>query len=215
MGREPGAGGVTPLPFGARAFDARLHAVVRPIAERASRPVSARLAQFAAGRACAREALRDLRAAGPLPLGVGPLGAPVWPRGFVGSISHTSSLACAVVAREARARGVGVDIEHVVRAAAVDAVAATTLDAHEAAMLPSAEAVTIAFSAKESVLKCLSPIAGVRFDFCDARVVELARGRFRVVVLRDLGPGVARGLVLTGRFALADGVVVTSVVLPA
>ena len=69
-----------------------------------------RLATFRAGRACARAALKRLGSPGvAIPRGI--LGAPVWPRGFAGSITHTNEIAAAVVARNSESIGLGIDIE--------------------------------------------------------------------------------------------------------
>ncbi len=175
----------------------------------------ARIAEFVAGRACARAALRAAGADGPLPVGVGAWGAPAWPPGFVGSISHTSRLAWAAAASTSSVHGIGIDVEVIPDGRALDAAAAVAIDAREAPIVGSSPiAIVTAFSAKESLLKCLAPIVGVRFDFTDARIVLLdPRGRFRLVVLRDVGRGLTRGLEVAGRFAVDGAVVFTSVVL--
>ncbi len=66
--------------------------------------------EFAEARACAREALRGLGLpAGPIP--AGPDGAPVWPEGVLGSITHKGGYRAAVVARSAELAGIGIDAE--------------------------------------------------------------------------------------------------------
>jgi 4'-phosphopantetheinyl transferase EntD len=71
--------------------------------------VGSRAAQFAAGRACARCAMAQLGAAGPVLTGGD--GAPIWPEGVRGSISHKEGLAVAVVGRSDSVAGLGVDLE--------------------------------------------------------------------------------------------------------
>jgi 4'-phosphopantetheinyl transferase EntD len=71
-----------------------------------------RALQFAAGRACARRALEQLG----VPGSAGPVlvrrdGAPVWPAGVRGSISHKERLAVAIVGRSDSVVGLGVDLE--------------------------------------------------------------------------------------------------------
>lgn len=69
-----------------------------------------RQATFRAGRACARAALKRLGSPEvAIPRGV--LCAPLWPRGFAGSITHTNEVAAAVVTRRSEAIGLGIDIE--------------------------------------------------------------------------------------------------------
>src|SRR5580692_9704966 len=46
-----------------------------------------RMATFRAGRACARGALKELGSRN-VAIPIGPSGAPIWPPGFVGSITH-------------------------------------------------------------------------------------------------------------------------------
>lgn len=73
--------------------------------------VEKRRREFAGGRACAREAFTALG----LPLVAIPSGAdraPIWPKGVVGSISHSSTRCVAAVARQSDGiRSIGIDIE--------------------------------------------------------------------------------------------------------
>ena len=76
--------------------------------------VSRRITSFLAGRLCAT---RALEAAGCRPctsVATQPDGAPEWPRGYVGSITHTDHFAAAVIASRTDRRGVGIDSEHVI-----------------------------------------------------------------------------------------------------
>lgn len=66
--------------------------------------------EFAAGRMCARRALERLGVPpGPLPPGEN--GAPVWPDGIVGSITHKGRYRAAAVAFSHDLAGLGVDAE--------------------------------------------------------------------------------------------------------
>lgn len=133
----------------------------------------ARQREFALGRTCARHAMRQLGSCS-RPIHRGGTGAPVWPEGLVGSISHSLHVAVAAVGLSPRPRAIGVDVESV---AGVDAPmceliaarpeldrAARTLDA---APLTAAGAI---FSAKEAVYKCISPASGGFVDFLDLSV---------------------------------------------
>lgn len=196
-----------------------------------------RIVAYLAGRYCAARALAAAGIAAPLP--VGEAGAPAWPAGFVGSISHAPSRAVAVVARTDRWRAIGVDCEPVLTAAQADEIVgftlpeagdteagdtevdATEVDATDVAnatgdALTWPEFVTIGFSAKETLYKTLRPLVGAFFDFPDARLTRLDRAARRVhlVLTRDLAPGFARGAAFDVRFALADGHVHTCLALP-
>ena len=70
-----------------------------------------RLAEFATARACARAALAELGIEAAVPKSGG--GAPLWPAGATGSISHTRGF-CVAVATQDQCN-IGVDIEEVGR----------------------------------------------------------------------------------------------------
>lgn len=76
---------------------------------------------------------------------------------------------------------------------------------------------SIVFSAKESVYKCLAPITGTFFDFATvhAEVLDLATGRLRLRVVAPVGPGVPVGLLLDARFCVEQEHVFSAVALPA
>jgi enterobactin synthetase component D len=175
-----------------------------------------RAAQFAAGRRCAARALEE---AGSLELqvDVGERGAPIWPQGYVGSIAHSKEIAWAAVARARHLRGLGIDCEPIFDDAAMsDVVPLVVLEPERACAAASGlsqrELATLVFSAKESLYKGLFPLVRVFFDFVDARVEGVtSEGVFRVRLLRDLGPGFARGAELGGRFAFDGGHVHTAI----
>ncbi len=182
-----------------------------------------RVAAYLAGRYCAARALAAATGRAPA-VPVGAAGAPAWPAGVVGSISHAPSLAVAVVAAADRCRALGVDCEPVLDPAQADEIAALTLaEADAAEVEPGAvswpEFVTVGFSAKETLYKCLRPLVGAFFDFPDAHLTRLARrghgaGRVRLRLARDLAPGFPAGAEYDVRFALADGHVYTCLALP-
>jgi enterobactin synthetase component D len=185
------------------------------------RAVAKRRLEFLAGRSCAMAALRRLApglVAGAMPIGADR--APVWPEGIVGAITHTEGFAAAAVARTADLVGVGLDTERVVSASAMEAVATQVATLEEMRALAGAglgEAVllTIVFSAKESLFKCLYPRVGRYFDFHDATVVDVSESAqtFTAELRTELG-GLAAGTQLSGRFALVVGLVHTGIALP-
>jgi len=70
----------------------------------------ARLAEFSAGRAAARAALKELDVT-PCALVAGMDRVPCWPAGFVGSITHTSEFCLAAVLPKPTFQGIGIDLE--------------------------------------------------------------------------------------------------------
>jgi enterobactin synthetase component D len=132
----------------------------------------------------------------------------------VGSITHTRSFASAAVAPASVLRGIGIDSEELLDESTFEEVAPLVIDEGEARLLQGErrlQRATLLFSAKESLYKCLAPIAGVFFEFADARVEEIDddHGAWRVRLLTDL-PGFARGSVYEGRFAVGPDVVHTA-----
>ncbi|MEV5463347.1 hypothetical protein AB0L17_35085 [Streptomyces cellulosae] len=68
--------------------------------------VGKRRREFATVRWCARRALTDLGIA-PVPILTGEGGAPAWPDGVVGSMTHCDGYRAAAVAHAGEVRGVG------------------------------------------------------------------------------------------------------------
>ncbi|MEE4185877.1 MAG: 4'-phosphopantetheinyl transferase superfamily protein [Gammaproteobacteria bacterium] len=137
--------------------------------------VEARRREFAHGRHCARQALRQLGAP-PTSIPKGDDRAPQWPPGIVGSISHTGSLAAAVVARTPGFAGVGLDIE----AAGLlesDALKLILRDEEQASY--SAADGRLLFSIKEAIYKCIYPQVQRYVDFREMHVtLDPRRERF-------------------------------------
>lgn len=194
------------------------------VPESIARAAPRRQQQFITGRVCAQLAIRSLLGGSAAPsIGIGGGGAPAWPAGVVGSISHTSTLACAAVARAADARSLGLDIEDRVAVETATNIAdqvtlAGELDAL-APMIPDRDVgwiLTTVFSAKECLFKCLYPHVGRYFDFRDARVTAIdPGGTFSVRLVESLSAEFAAGYTLNGRFELDDETVTTALVLGA
>lgn len=71
---------------------------------------AARQAEFATARACARAALVDLGIAAAVPRSAG--GAPLWPDGVTGSITHTKGFCLAVASTAVGAVGLDAELIH-------------------------------------------------------------------------------------------------------
>ncbi len=180
-----------------------------------------RQSDFAAGRLCAEQALCDAGAAH-ASVGVALDRAPCWPDGFVGSITHSGTLAWAAVARAAEMRSVGIDSELFMSDEAAREVVPIVLDEGERSLVAESprrrELETLAFSAKESLYKCLYPCARVFFEFSDAEIewIRTSRasettGSFGLRLKRPLGAVFPRGLRVEGRYAIEAAHVHTAV----
>lgn len=186
-------------------------------ADRVARAAEERRREFATGRACARRALSRFGVR-PAPLLAGPQGEPLWPGGFVGSITHCNRYRAAAVADARHVRALGIDAEP--HEALPPEILACVAGLEERAWLVRAPAGThwdrLLFSAKESVYKAWFPLGQGWLDFADAHVeVDIAADRFYARLARPLQ---AHGLNLPGfhgRFAIHDGRILTAIALEA
>lgn len=177
--------------------------------------VERRCREFATVRACARKALGQLGLP-PVPILPGARGAPQWPAGVVGSMTHCAGYRAAAVARTNDVVTLGLDAEpnRELPAGVIDVVAS----AAERAALPSRSTYPevhwdrLLFSAKESVYKAWFPLALDRLGFEDAVIRIDPRGSF-TATLRVPGPELAgRPLSgFSGRWLLAGGLVLTAI----
>lgn len=156
--------------------------------------------EFLAGRWCAREALGTLGCAEQTPIEIGRHGAPVWPHGYVGSISHAANVAIAAVAHVRDASGIGIDVESIASAHAspeLPSMQALVATSEELALVARSGAQTSAFvalfAAKEALFKCLAPLVGRYFDFLDVAAVTADPQRLRLQLRVDLGAGMTAG----------------------
>jgi enterobactin synthetase component D len=131
-----------------------------------------RKAEHLAGRIAAAHALPDHAVPG-----IGPSGEPLWPEGVSGSITHSGTQAMAIVVRHPTAL-VGIDCEAILAEREAREIQDGIIDAQEAMCLtrsgyPFALALTLAFSAKESLFKALFPQVKTYMGFDCARVTAL------------------------------------------
>jgi enterobactin synthetase component D len=167
----------------------------RPLPPEVARAMPKRRAEFAAGRRCARAALHAAGGPADADIAIGPLRAPVWPPGFVGSITHAAGIAAAAVAPASRSRALGIDLERIIGPGDVERLAPTLARPDELTLAP----LTALFAAKEALFKALAPRVGRYFDFLD--VAAVTPDTLRLLV--DLTPEFPAGTELTARFATA------------
>ncbi|MGW0395592.1 4'-phosphopantetheinyl transferase family protein [Streptomyces sp. NPDC003042] len=176
--------------------------------------------EFTTVRGCARRALARLGEA-PAPLVPGPLGAPRWPAGFVGSMTHCQGYRAAAVARAGDFAALGIDAES--RAPLPAVVAARIVTDIEADWLrryfPQDGGLPLdrlLFCAKEAAYKAFSPWLGARYGFRDFTVRLRPDGTFRIVVPGADGPFAGpRGADFGGRWAARPGLLLTVVAVSA
>ncbi len=181
--------------------------------------VEKRRREFTTVRHCARQALGQLGLA-PAPILSGARGAPTWPTGVVGSMTHCDGYRAAALARAAEVTTLGVDAEpHApLPDGVLDAIALPAERARTAALTAAHPAICwdrLLFSAKESVYKAWFPLTGRWLDFAEADIVVDPTGTFTARLLVP-GPviGGARVTAFPGRFLVDHGLILTAVAIP-
>jgi 4'-phosphopantetheinyl transferase EntD len=182
--------------------------------------VARRRMEFATARACARAALARLGEP-QVPILRGPRGAPQWPAGVTGSITHCDGYRAAAVARTSHAVALGLDAEP--NETLPDGVPGTIALEEERAQIAGLAANEpgicwdrLLFCAKESVYKAWFPLTRRWLDFKAAHItIDPADGTFTAALLVP-GPLVAGSplRVLRGRGLVGQGMVATAIVVP-
>jgi enterobactin synthetase component D len=178
--------------------------------------------QFQAGRYCARRALNALEPGLACWVARGADRAPVWPSDIVGSITHTKGFSSSAVAFASDFAGLGIDAETVMSDDRARNVAAAIASSSELAGVrrdgwSEGLALTVLFSAKESLYKCIYPLVRRRFGFHDVCIadVDTRRQAFLARMVTTVDARFPVNSVFEGRFALRGAMVHTAVVLPA
>jgi 4'-phosphopantetheinyl transferase EntD len=203
------------------AFEDTIDIVLFPDEEAAiAKAVDKRRREFSTARACARAALTRLGLP-PAPIVPGLRGAPQWPAGIVGSMTHCAGYRAAAVARVADIVTVGLDAEphEDLPSGVLGAVASDSEQARLAALAATRPDVCwdrMLFSAKESVYKAWFPLTQRWLNFEEASVdFDPDQQTFSA---RLLVPGpVVNGAELTGfagRWLVGHGLLVTAIVIP-
>ncbi len=160
-----------------------------------------RQAEFLAGR----ELLQT--ACGLPSLGRNLEGAPLWPQGMTGALSHSGAWVAAISG--ANGRLLGVDLETCLAPDRAELLSRRILTLREQGWQKllcgpdAAQMLTLVFSAKETAYKALSRLVGKRlaFDCAEVEYPPPGRGgRWRMQLTRQLAPDLPQGFVLQGGF---------------
>ena len=189
------------------------------------RAVEKRRREFATGRSCAHAALAALGVP-PAPILSGERGAPMWPYGIVGSITHCAGYRAAAVAIDDQLRAIGLDAEPneempegVLNAVSLPAERARLADL--AAAAPGTSWDRLLFCAKESTYKAWFPLTRRWLGFADADITINLDGTFqsRLLVSLDtaqpVGPREPPPPSFAGRWLAADGLLLAAIIVPA
>ncbi|MGV4986358.1 4'-phosphopantetheinyl transferase family protein [Streptomyces sp. NRAIS4] len=190
-----------------------------------ARALTKRRREFTVVRGCARRAMEKLGVPAQSVLS-GERGAPCWPAGLIGSMTHCNGYGAAALARAADLASLGIDAEpHGPLPVGVGPSVFLPAEAERldrlAGQRPTVHWDRILFSAKESVYKAWFPLTRAWLDFSEADITlhpgpgDEPYGTLRAELLVP-GPRVGdrRIQVFDGRWAVGDGVLATAVVVP-
>ncbi|MFJ3230587.1 4'-phosphopantetheinyl transferase [Streptomyces sp. NPDC086787] len=189
------------------------------------RAVAKRRREFSSVRLCARRAMEKLDVPAQ-PIVPGDSGAPRWPDGVVGSMTHSDGYCAAALVRAADLASLGIDAEPD-EPLPGEVVSYVFLPSERerlrrlAEERPAVHWDRILFSAKESVYKAWFPLTGKWLDFSEADIQlhadpgEPPHGRLHAELLVP-GPWVGDRRVqrFEGRWSVRQGVVTTAVAVP-
>ncbi|MEV6808674.1 4'-phosphopantetheinyl transferase superfamily protein [Streptomyces sp. NPDC051132] len=189
------------------------------------RAVAKRRREFAAVRGCARRAMEKLGVP-PQAVVSGERGAPLWPAGLAGSMTHCQDYCAAALVRATDLASLGIDAEP--HGALPEGVGESVFLPAEIARLDLLAAQSSAvywdrllFSAKESVYKAWFPLTRKWLDFSEADITlraDSAGEPYGTLSAELLVPGPLVGghrlQTFEGRWVVRDGVLATSVVIP-
>ncbi|ELR66767.1 4'-phosphopantetheinyl transferase entD [Photobacterium marinum] len=170
-------------------YDFFYHRIALPPAF--SKMVAKRRCEFLAGRICAQIALNQHDSSLCFDVGIDSDRSPCWPRGIIGSITHTSSVAAACIASTETHSNIGIDTESILSREVCASIASEILTTKELYLLkekalPKELFVTLAFSAKESIFKAIYKDVGYIFGFDAAMMIEFNHHCMLFVLTKDL-----------------------------
>ncbi|MEV0246096.1 4'-phosphopantetheinyl transferase Npt [Nocardia sp. NPDC050712] len=188
-----------------------------------AKSVEKRRRDFIGARHCARLALEQLGEPA-VAIGKGERGAPVWPKGVVGSLTHTEGYRAAALAHRLRFRSVGIDAEP--HEALPEGVLDSVSLPEEREWLATASGALhldrLLFCAKEATYKAWFPLTTRWLGFEDAHITftlddnagGAGAGTFhsKILVPGQTNDGGAPLLTFDGRWLIADGRILTAIV---
>ena len=165
--------------------------------------------EFAAGRRAARRCLKT-HGLENAEVPAARTRAPIWPKGFIGSITHDNGLAVAAVALQSNVDFVGIDLAEATPFP--ENLRDAVLRSDDEAALGGLEARAV-FSAKEALFKALFPSVEqfVGFDATDVKP-DIEAGTFLAHMTLSVGP-YEKGLPFKGKIAIAEDRLLASVII--
>jgi 4'-phosphopantetheinyl transferase EntD len=185
-----------------------------------AKSVAKRRNEFVTVRYCARLALAEIGVP-PVPILKGDKGEPCWPDGVVGSLTHCEGYRGAVVGRQDAVRSIGIDAEPhgELPKGVLEAISLPAERTELGGLGTQLHWDRILFCAKEATYKAWFPLTHRWLGFEDAHITfgldgTGTGGTFESQILID--PAAEQGAplsTLAGRWSMADGLVLTAIVL--
>jgi len=179
--------------------------------------VSKRKSEFLAGRYLATLALTNI-GFDEVNIGINENRAPIWPQGTLGSISHSLNTAKTIVTKNQHYRFIGVDIEYWISPSDANLLVDNiVINASEYTallqLMPFNQALTLIFSAKESLFKAIFKEVGHYFDFKAAKVsaIDFSQQQLTLTLTQHLSESMVSGRIFTCQFIQNDQSVTTLV----
>ncbi|MEQ4624871.1 enterobactin synthase subunit EntD [Providencia manganoxydans] len=147
-----------------------------------------RKAEHLAGRIAASYAIKSLTGRGQV-IDMGLHGEPLWPKGIKGSLSHNCCCAIAIATIDKAITSVGIDIETIIDESEAKRIWQVVLNNAERQSLigwPFPLAITLAFSAKESLYKALCYDAKQGIDFFSSQIINITHNTLTLELTNDL-----------------------------
>jgi 4'-phosphopantetheinyl transferase EntD len=172
--------------------------------------VAKRQAEYLAGRYVAKQALKNLNLTD-INIPIGSNGCPIWPINISASITHTNNIAICACADQKKYQYLGIDLEKIVSSQCATDIIDSIANPFEKNLLRKipiniSKALTLLFSAKESLYKALYSSVGHYFDFKEAQLtnVSLENNSFGIILLKNLNPQLKADKQFNGYFAFYD-----------
>ena len=141
---------------------------------------------------------------------------PIWPAGFIASITHTDNIAICAASYKHDHEYLGIDLEKRLNLKFVTEIKYSIINLQEENLLLKCElsfedAFTLTFSAKESLFKALYPRVGRYFDFSAVQVIDIccSTNKFTIILLEDLTAELITDMRYTGNFIFDKSYVFT------
>jgi len=143
------------------------------------------------------------------PLGKCLNGAPNWPQGLVGSLSHKDLIVALSIAKESQYLGIGLDLENISRVGwylkdkIINDNEEILIKKNACDMnIDSATLLATVFSFKEAIFKCIFPIGETMFYFLNAEIISFSKNNsISAKLLCSPSKPTPEGFIITGNYA--------------